>query len=207
MQVERRHGLLVTSAAQTVADLAGCTSFEEGVVFADHVLTSGPFGDHTPLTARIDIVAAAERLVDAGERSRALAVARFADGRAGSPLESISRATMALAGAPPPELQFAVHDQDGQFARVAFGWPTLRLAGEVDGAEKLLHPVFHRSRDAQERLAARTQRQRRIEAAGLRIVRWRWETGRRVDRMREFLVSEGVPLDPVARRAELGLEA
>ena len=205
MQVERRHGLLVTSAAQTVADLAGHTSFEEGVVFADHVLTSGPFGGRTPLTTGIEIAAAAERLVDAGEGSRALAVARFADGRASSPLESISRATMALAGAPAPELQYAVHDLDGQFAQVAFGWPTLRLAGEVDSTEKLLHPVFHRSRDAQECLAARTQRQRRIEASGLRIIRWNWETGRRVDRMREFLVSEGVPLDPVTRHAELGL--
>ena len=198
-------GLRVTSPAQTVADLAGRTSFVEGVVIADRALSARAFGERIPLTTRADITAAAERLVDAGERSRALAVARFADGRAESPLESASRANMALAGAPPPELQVPLHDLDGLVARVDFYWPTLGLVGESDGAEKLLHPAFHRSPDAWEALSARTRRQQRIEAAGLRVIRWGWETGRRVDRMSVFLARERVPLDRVARHAELGL--
>ncbi|MBO1740318.1 hypothetical protein [Leifsonia sp. TF02-11] len=202
-----RRGLRVTSPAQTVAALAGRTSFVDGVVIADRALAAGAFGERTPLATRAEIVASAEALPDAAERSRALAVARFADGRAESPLESVSRATMALAGAPPPDLQVAVHDLFGLVGRVDFCWAGLALAGEADGAAKLLHPVFRGSRDGWELLEERTRRQERIESAGLRVIRWRWETGRRVDRMREFLAREGVPLDSRARREELGLGA
>lgn len=201
----RRHGLHATPPAQTVAHLAGRTSFIEGVVIADHALAAGAFGERMPLATRAELAEAAVHLVDPGERTRALAVARFADGRAESPLESVSRATMALAGAPPPELQVPLHDLNGLVARLDFCWSALGLAGEADGAEKLLHPAFTRSRDGWDELATRTRREQRIEAAGLRVIRWRWETGRRVDRMREFLTREGVPLDPAARHAELGL--
>ncbi|MBN9632579.1 MAG: hypothetical protein J0I18_18545 [Actinobacteria bacterium] len=204
-QHQCHHGLQVTSPAQTVAHLAGRTSFVEGVVIADHALAAGAFDERTPLATRAQITEAAECLADPGERSRALAVARFADGRAESPLESVSRATMALAGAPPPELQVPLRDRNGLVARLDFCWPALGLAGEADGAEKLLHPAFNRSRGGWDVLAARTRREQRIEAIGLRVLRWRWETGRRVDRMRAFLASEGVPLDPGARLAELGL--
>ncbi|MCI0159086.1 hypothetical protein KNO15_20485 [Leifsonia shinshuensis] len=205
LRPQRRHGLRVTSPAQTVAHLAGRTSFVEGVVIADHALAAGAFDERAPLATRAEIVGAAEHLVDPGERSRALAVARFADGRAESPLESVSRATMALAGAPPPELQVPLHDLNGLVGRLDFCWPALGLAGEADGAEKLLHPAFNRSRGGWDVLAARAERERRIEAAGLRVLRWRWETGRRVDRMAAFLANEGVPLDAKSRLAELGL--
>lgn len=207
LRSERRHGRDVASVAQTVGALAGRTSFVEGVVLADHALAAGSSGERVPLATRPQLAAAAARLPDPGERRRAMAVARFADGRAESALESVSRATMALAGAPAPELQVPLHDLDGLVARLDFCWPALELAGEADGSAKLVHPAIHRSRDAWEILAARAQRQRRIEAMGLRVIRWRWDTARRVDRMREFLATEGVPLDPRSRRRELGLSS
>lgn len=203
----RRHGLRVTPVAATVAALAGRTSFVEGVVLADHALNTDVFGDRAPLATRGELVEAAGLLPDPEERRRSLAVARFADGRAESPLESVSRATMALAGAPPPELQVRVQDVFGAFARLDFCWPELRLAGEADGAEKLQHPAFRRFADVRQALAARAERDGRIERAGLRVICWRWTTGRRLDLMREFLRSERVPLEPRRRLAELGLES
>lgn len=200
------HGLNATSVAETVAALAGRTSFVEGVVLADYALHAGAFGDRVPLATCAELVDAARALTDPEERRRAIAVARFADGRAESPLESVSRATMALAGAPPPELQLRMQDLFGVIARLDFCWPGLGIAGEADGAEKLQHPAFRRFTEVREELAARAERERRIESAGLRVIRWRWATGRRVDLMREFLIREGVPLDPRGRLAELGLD-
>lgn len=201
----RRQGLQATPVAETVAALAGRTSFVEGVVLADHALYSGSFGERVPLATRGELTVAAALLPDPEERRRSLAVVRFADGRAESPLESVSRATMALAGAPPPELQLRVRDAFGVFARLDFCWPELGLAGEADGAEKLQHPAFRRFPDVRQALAAREERDSRIEQAGLRVIRWRWPTGRRVDLMREFLLGEGVPLDSRRRLSELGL--
>lgn len=201
----RKRDLLATPVAETVAALAGRTSFVEGVALADHALQAGAYGERVPLVTRDELVASAGLLRDPLERRRALAVARFADGRSESPLESVSRATIALAGAPPPELQLRVRDLEGVFARLDFAWPGLGLAGEADGAEKLQHPAFRRHADVRHALAARSERDRRIEAAGLRVIRWRWATGRRVDLMRAFLTGEGVPLNPRARLGELGL--
>lgn len=200
-----KRDLLATPVPETVAALAGRTSFVEGVVLADHALQTGAYGERAPLTTREELSESAGLLRDPQERRRALAVARFADGRAESPLESVSRATMALVGAPPPDLQVRLHDLEGVFARLDFAWPALRLAGEADGAEKLQHPAFRQSPDVRQALAARAERDRRIEAAGLRVLRWHWATGRRVDLMREFLRREGVPLDPRTRLGELDL--
>ncbi|MGH1525700.1 hypothetical protein ACRAWC_17275 [Leifsonia sp. L25] len=200
-----KHGLQVTPVAETVAALAGRTSFLEGVVLADHALNAGEFGERVPLTSRAELVGAAELLIDPAERRRALAVARFADGRAESPLESVSRSTMALAGAPPPDLQVQARDLFGVLGRLDFCWPGLGIAGEADGAEKLQHLVFRRFPEVRQELAARAERDRRIEQTGLRVIRWRWATGRRFDLMREFLLREGMPLDPRSRVRELGL--
>ncbi|MFB9746437.1 hypothetical protein [Leifsonia shinshuensis] len=199
------HGLQVTPVAETVAALAGRTSFLEGVVLADHALHTGAFGDREALTCPAELIEAAGSLTDPSERRRSLAVAGFADGRSESPLESVSRATMALAGAPPPELQLRVHDLFGVVARLDFCWPGLGIAGEADGAEKLQHPASRRFPEVRQELAARVERDRRIERTGLRVVRWRWATGRRVDLMRELLLREGVPLDSRRRIAEIGL--
>uniref|UniRef100_UPI00370395A9 hypothetical protein n=1 Tax=Vibrio cidicii TaxID=1763883 RepID=UPI00370395A9 len=49
------HGLRVTSVAETVAALAGRTSFLEGVVLADHALHTGAFGDREALTCRAEL--------------------------------------------------------------------------------------------------------------------------------------------------------
>ncbi|WP_314148462.1 hypothetical protein [uncultured Leifsonia sp.] len=189
-----RCGLRVTSVARTVADLAAATSFVGGVVLADAALSTGPFGERAALATRPLIHAAAESIPDPVGRRRALAVVGFADGRAESVLESVSRATMALAGAPPPRLQVPLRDDAGFRARVDFLWPERGLAGEADGAAKTVHPAMLRGRSPAEAVARLDARRRAIEALGVRVMSWRWETGRRVERMRALLHAHGIPL-------------
>jgi hypothetical protein len=187
-------GLLVTSVARTVADLAGTTSLLGGTVVADAALAVGPFAEHPPLVDRAEIVAAARSLPDPAARERAFAVARFADGRSESALESTSRVCMALAGAPPPHLQVPVEDLLGFRARVDFVWPELGLAGEADGASKYRDAALRHGRSPREVLSDQRRREHLIRSSGLRVLRWGWSTGTRPDRMRTLLATAGVPL-------------
>ncbi|MDN4616224.1 hypothetical protein P5G50_17380 [Leifsonia sp. F6_8S_P_1B] len=187
-------GLQVTSAARTVMDLAARTSYSGGVVAADFALSAGAFGSRRPLADREELLREAVWVEPSGA-SRAEAAARFADGRAESPLESVSRVTLALAGAPPPELQVPVGDLLGWEARVDFCWPQLGLIGEADGAEKLLDPAMLRDRSMIDAVADRRVREERLERAGFRVMRWGWDAGRDLHRMRELLAAHGVPLE------------
>lgn len=188
-------GLLVTSVARTVMDLAARTSYTGGVVAADSGLATGPSGDRRTSVTRDELLREVE-WVDPAGAARAEETARFADGRAESPLESISRVALARAGAPPPQLQVSVADLVGWEARVDFCWPELGLIGEADGAEKLLHPAMLRRRSVLDAVADRGLRERRLERAGFRVMRWGWDTGRDLRRMRELLREYGVPLQP-----------
>lgn len=196
-------GLRVTSVARTVADLAAATSLPSGVTAADFALSRGPFDEREALITRAELLDRAERLPAGPGRRRALAVAAFADGRTESPLESVSRVTLALAGAPPPRLQLALHDLTGFTARLDFAWPALALAAEADGRTKYLHPALRRGRTPAEVLAARSARDHAIEASGLRLLHWTWQTARRADRMRALLQREGVPLAPAPTAFEM----
>ncbi|MFK4789539.1 hypothetical protein [Microbacterium sp. ZW T5_56] len=62
-------------------------------------------------------------------------LASFADGRAESPGESVSRAAIAWLGYPAPVLQHEV-TIDGENYRGDFWWPQARLWGEFDGYAK-----------------------------------------------------------------------
>lgn len=190
-EVVERQGLRLTSVARTVADIAALTSFSRGVVAADRALSTGPFGDRPALCTREELEEAASRVEPFG-RERAMRVARFADGRAESPLESLSRATMSVVGAPPPDLQALVTGSAGASARLDFVWPALGIAGEADGAAKGVHPAMLRGRTTTEFLADRSRRDRLIEGAGLRVVRWGWQTARDARRMAAMLRAEGV---------------
>lgn len=187
-------GLNVTSLARTVADIAGSASLMDAVVMADSALARSGGTEREVRTSRAELVEAAERLPHVAAAGRARAVAEFADPRAESPLESVSRVSMGLIGAPPPELQVTVGDLLGFRARLDFVWPELGLVGEADGLVKYLHPALRDGRTAVEVLGAQSERERLILLMGLRIARWGWSTGSRPDRMRVALEAAGVPL-------------
>ena len=164
-------GLVVTSLARTVVDIARWAELEPAVVVADAALRARDL--------QADEACLRSALVDALRRAKgwpgvpaARRTVAFADGRAESVGESRSRVALARAGVPTPVLQLPVRHAGGT-AYADFGWPEQRTIGEFDGKakyERLLRPG-QTSADAvyEEKL-----REDAVRAEGWEVVRWRW---------------------------------
>jgi hypothetical protein len=155
-------GVPATTAARTVVDLARWVSFRGGVVVADSALRNGVGRDEMQRVA--GDCARWPGIRKAGE------VIAFADGRAASPLESISRVAFQDWGLPPPQLQVTlVWDEFGNPKTIVdFYWEEFGVVGEADGLLKY---------DDEERLSLRAEklRQEELETMGYIVVRWTWD--------------------------------
>lgn len=158
-------GLPVTSLARTAVDLARGLPYTWAVIVLDAALRQG---------------LAAEELIEQLERASnwrgigtARAAAAFADARAESPLESLSRVQIDRLGLPRPELQFEITVNGLLIARTDFAWPDQRLIGEADGRAKydeLLDP----GQRAGDVVMAEKRREQGIRSLGYWLVRWGW---------------------------------
>lgn len=188
-------GLLVTSLARTVVDVARHTTFREAVAMADAALHG-----RTSATGRVERhpVQKAElleelRAVGRGRGvSQARAVLDFADGRSGSAGESCSRVGFMLLGLPAPVLQEAFHDRLGLIGYADFWWPQCNLIGEFDGKGKYSDPLFLRGRAPEQALADEKWREDRLRARGPRVSRWDWATALSLPRLRAHLRDAGL---------------
>jgi hypothetical protein len=91
------------------------------------------------------------------------------DGRRESSLESKSAVVMHQHGLPMPEAQTVIYDGRGVFVgRVDFAWLNAGVVGEADGRIK------YTGRDPVAVIEAEKERQARLEALGLIVVRWGW---------------------------------
>lgn len=158
-------GLRVTSLERTAVDLARTLPYEWGVIACDAALHSG--GRRERMEAE----------VDSGRGRQGNGVARrvvaFADGRAESPAESLSRVQMQRVGLPMPELQYRVLLDGTVVARTDFAWLDQRVVGEVDGRikyDQLLAP----GETAADVVLAEKRREESIRQAGYWLVRWGW---------------------------------
>lgn len=166
-EVEVVDGIVVTTLARTVADLARTMPYGWGVVAFDAALRSG--------ATRPDLMDSLER----HSKLRGLPVARraleFADPRSESPAESLSRVQFARYGIPPPDLQFEIRDAAGRLvARADFLWHEFNLVGEVDGKWKygqLLKPGV----SPEEAIMAEKEREDNIRHLGYWLTRWGWK--------------------------------
>lgn len=160
-------GLAVTSLARTATDMARSHPFAWGVAACDAALRLG-------LTVP-ELWASVARHQRLRGVPRARRVASFADARSESVAESVSRVQFARHGIPEPELQYEVIGEGGEVvARADFGWPALRLVGEVDGRWKyggLLKP----GQSAETAIMNEKRREEQIRLAGFWIVRWDWD--------------------------------
>lgn len=161
-------GLLVTTPARTVADVARTVPFGQAVVVAD-----GLARRYGLRTAELLTAARPERRRRG--TAAAVRVARFADGRAASPGESRSRVLFHAAGLPVPDLQHEVRDAVGRWcATVDFWWDgSPPVVGEFDGEVKygrLLPP----GRTAGQVITEEKIREDRLRDMGLHVVRWTW---------------------------------
>lgn len=156
-------GYPVTSLERTAVDLACIHIYDRAVAVLDAALHLG---------GSFDVMA---DTVGAAQRRRGVATARaalaFADGRAESVAESISRVRFAAAKLPAPELQVNVYDEFGTWlARSDFGWIVRGVLGEFDGRIKYLGTPEETALAVMKEKA----REERLRECGWVVVRWGW---------------------------------
>ncbi|HEY3925614.1 MAG TPA: type IV toxin-antitoxin system AbiEi family antitoxin domain-containing protein [Acidothermaceae bacterium] len=152
-------GILMTTAARTVLDLARVRPYAEGVAIADAAL-------HLGITTTAQLVAVRDACRSWPGINRAAKVIEFADAATESPLESRSRVAFALGELPTPVLQAVVLLRNGRRARVDFLWAQWRVIGEADGRLKIQRP---------EDLWAEKLREDALRELGYEVVRWTWD--------------------------------
>ncbi|WP_426566536.1 DUF559 domain-containing protein [Angustibacter sp. McL0619] len=147
----------VTSPLRTVLDLARDRTFSIGLAAADSAL-------RRRLVESDELASQARELRGNGCRTARL-VARHADGRAESPLESVLRSIVIQARVRgfDPQLQI---DADGFRARVDLGDPRRRIVIEADSF------AHHGHRSA---LARDCRRYTELTLRGWRVLRFAWE--------------------------------
>lgn len=159
-------GILLTSTARTVVDLARALPFEQAVVPGDAALRLGL--NQRELSEALDC---AHRRPGIAAARRAVA---FLDGRSESVGESRSRVLLHQEGLPAPEPQLRVLDENGRFvARCDFGWARQRVIGEFDGRIKygrLLRP----GQDAGDAVFDEKRREDALRELGWLVIRWIW---------------------------------
>ena len=100
----------------------------------------------------------------------------FADARAESVGESLSRALFHELGFVIPELQVEFRAPSGEFlGRPDFWWKQVRLIGEFDGMTKYTSPTVRADRTAEEVLVAERRRELKLAGPDRRVIRWMWK--------------------------------
>ena len=153
-----QHGMLVTTAARTVVDLARTLDFRAGVVTADSAL-------HAKLVSAGELAAILADCAQWPGISRAAEVVAFADKLSESVLESIARVVFRDVGLPAPELQVWAGDEE-IVGRVDFLWRRYRTVAEVDGLLKYADPA---------RAIQQLERDKRLRDAGFEVVHFTWQ--------------------------------
>lgn len=192
-------GMRCTTRERTVIDLAATGPMGDAVAVADAVLRGHGGNASGADRGRQALLAAWLRAQPMRGHRRALEVISLADGRAESPLESLSRVVMYAAGMPRPELQRPFADGRGAIGVVDFAWPALRVIGEADGAVKYLDAATRGGRSAEQVVVAEKVREDRLRALDWRVVRWTWADARDGARLVAALATAGVPSDPTHR--------
>jgi hypothetical protein len=152
-------GVPVTNVARTIVDLARSAPLRTAVVAGDAAL-------HRGLVTPKQLIRALAVSHGWPGIKRARRALQALDGRAESPLESISRLVIADHGLPAPELQAIVRTEDGwEIARLDFYWDEFGVVGESDGRSKYSERAI---------LTDEKDRQEQLEDLGLAITRWGW---------------------------------
>lgn len=120
-------GTLITCAAVTAWELARRDPFDLSVPIIDALL-------HRRLLSHEDLRRLFRQRAGYRGAGRVGTTIGLTDGRAESPMESLVRIRLTLAGFPPPIPQVEIRVGTRFIARVDLAWPDLRIAIEYDGA-------------------------------------------------------------------------
>jgi hypothetical protein len=162
--VETKHGVLVSTPARTVLDLAAQHGFDNGVVATDSAYRN-------KLLTPARLTSTVEELEGRPGIEIARDCAAFADPACESVLESVSRLTMREIGIPMPSTQVILYDDGYIQIRVDFFWEPLGLVGEADGEKKYTMG----GRDPIAVLREQQEREHILRELGHDIVRWNWQ--------------------------------
>jgi hypothetical protein len=187
--------LLVTSIARTVVDLAASTSFMAAVVTADAALYSDTRHNHIPRTTKSELDEALERALPLRAHARARDVVAFAESKAQTPIESVSRVNMRVLRAPRPELQVAHFDASGFIGDTDFAWEQFGAVAEADGDLKYLAASARSGRTPEQVLLEEKHREDRLRALPRKVGRWPWAVAIDPVRLRDKLKQLGLPLN------------
>lgn len=146
---------------------AGCRRFIRQHV-NDRTLRAAIYQNRLPVDWRLALGERFDGRCPWRHSSRIGSLLHAADPAAESPLESISRWNMSVAGLPAPRCGVPIHVGPRQVWWVDFCWESARVIGEADGLVKYSVP---------EDLLAEKRRQESLERAGWRVVRWDWNEG------------------------------
>jgi very-short-patch-repair endonuclease len=159
------YGADVTSVARTAVDLARKGPALSAVVVLDAALRAGVGREALEEVARSAAGWPGIRQV----RQRI----EFADGRAETALESVSRWRMYELGLPKPDLQRVIRDRLGFIGRVDFYFEELRVIGEADGMQK--YRLASDDDEEDNPLGREKVREDRFRDAGYEVFRWDWD--------------------------------
>lgn len=187
-------GVLVTSVAQTLVDLACTRPFRSALASLDWALHEGRTS-----TDELEALMAAQRRRTG--MSRARHALSYADGRSESVGESLSRAVMIEHRLPLPDLQHEVRSDPVVVARTDFMWEGATtqtgrpVFGEFHGRVKFGQAIA--GDDPRERAAAELQRSEDIRLwTGGVVVAWQWEDALHETEMLRRLARAGVVPGP-----------
>lgn len=191
-------GHRVTSLARTVVDAASALPFTGGVAMTDFVLRAASRGEAGVAAARASHAELQRVVAERGSLrggAKARRAVEFADGRSGSPGESLSRCAMLTSGIPSPQLQTRFSDAMGLIGYVDFWWPEWGVIGEFDGRGKYLREDLRNGKTTAEVIVDEKVREDRLRAAtGARVVRWGWDVARSPQLLATALLRAGLPL-------------
>lgn len=187
----RRHGLgldpdpvqlndlAITSLARTATDIACTSPFARAVGMIDDALRAPQRGEFrhalgVAALTRAEILSQLAQLEPYYGSVRALRAITFADGRAGSLGESVSRVNIHLLALPAPELQVPFHDDEGLIGYADFYWPELDAIGEFDGLVKYRDEMYMRGRLPEHVVIDEKRREDRMRRVVRAFTRWDW---------------------------------
>jgi hypothetical protein len=185
-------GLLITTVARTVIDLAATVDLKSAVAAVDRALHVDRFGRAPTLTTKAELLETWERMLPFRGSVRARAIIEFGTDKSGSTSESGSRVNIALSGFPEPELQhpFTV---DGRTVEADFFWLDYCSVGECDGTGKYFNPELLAGRTAEQVVYAEKLREDGIRRQVRGFTRWDSAIALSQFRLRSRLLGLGLP--------------
>ncbi|MCU1480148.1 MAG: hypothetical protein JWQ19_934 [Subtercola sp.] len=187
------NGMLVTSYARTLIDLARTSSRNQSLLALDEALSIRRRDNRRVLT-RAALLDELRNSSTSRGQARARDVIDFADGASANGGESYSRLLLRQFGFEPPQLQTRHANPHGGSYFTDFEWSDRRLVAEFDGHSKYLKPEYLGTMTPGEAVVAEKIREDHIRAQGFRFVRWGVPDLREPARLRSLLLAAGAPL-------------